>query len=1083
MITGRNYFRPVKIGGEDMFREISKKYMKRSRVKTLVLMILICLITVFMILGVGMLVNSNQLLKQADETYTTVGILEYTAGEYPYERGMKEESLKAIEKFPLKEIQNQKEVVAFRDSNLLMGYVDGVALSTFFDVAFYHYSVIEFQVLYGTEDGGFRCTLTKSYYSNAAKEGKTFGLSFRDQEEKEKFKIEIGHKYLASGDFRNENNLLMFRPAGVSALVDNSKLGTDIAGYPVVDLTNSPDYMKQEANRKAWQDICDFYKVQNGSFQIQASDSLKTNRDFYLGNNYLKKGNIWSDQDAKDGEKVCVLHIGIATLLNKNIGDQIDLNLHFSNDSSNYYNSYDSSSGFLQKDSYRIVGIYDSIQDETDPYIYLPAKSVKVIPNSQHHFYMGSVVIKNGCAQEFSKKIEPLMKDYFRITIYDQGYEQTAAPIKAMKTNAILIITLCGGCCVAILMLFANLFVNKQQESIAVMTALGTTKKDIRFYIMHGATTILGTGALVGCAIGFFSAKGIISVAYQLSQKAYKQDLRFSSLRMGVQLPFEGKIQSSLWVALLIGFILVAVGIVICQFAANKLIRMTANFGGNISKKKKKKKKEKVVQAACASKEVFKYEKIKITKASFFPGKKIFYAMKQSMRSIKRNGKTSSVLLLVSLAITLFIVFYNQGITVFENKLEKTYETANVDGYYATITSQQMDARGVNDEIRETLKFSHNVKKVYPSSTCKYEYVDKLAITGTKEEQQKELNRVLDVYAKLMEKPKGTFGMEARISKIRQAQELIATKNLERSKEFFQNTKPAVEYLDGYENFFEKKSLPQMKIDQKKEVLSEIKEKTIPVLLNQKFARSHDIKLNDVIMISKVVLINEGRDYVSNEQLCHVVGTYKSKTNGAGIYTLYKNGGLSISAQNPYEFDRFMEFSLGDSYINYSLDHVKDFTKLRNQLEQMGVSPVGVMGDTRTCFVIDDKKMVQAVDNIQNNISFMIMLRYALFLLVVFIGFISAFMTMRTRKTDIAIIRSLGTGKIRTFFMFFLEYAAIGLGGVLLALFILYLNMGPKIVGQFIYILIFYFSFLIGSGVCVARMNRKNVLSILSNAE
>ena len=113
----------------------------------------------------------------------------------------------------------------------------------------------------------------------------------------------------------------------------------------------------------------------------------------------------------------------------------------------------------------------------------------------------------------------------------------------------------------------------------------------------------------------------------------------------------------------------------------------------------------------------------------------------------------------------------------------------------------------------------------------------------------------------------------------------------------------------------------------------------------------------------------------------------------------------------------------------------------------------------------------------------MIMLRYALFLLVVFIGFISAFMTMRTRKTDIAIIRSLGTGKIRTFFMFFLEYAAIGLGGVLLALSILYLNMGPKIVGQFIYILIFYFSFLIGSGVCVARMNRKNVLSILSNAE
>ena len=1067
-----------------MFREISKKYMKRSRVKTLVLMILICLITVFMILGVGMLVNSNNLLKQADETYTTVGILEYTAGEYPYERGMKEQSLKAIEKFPLKQIQNQKEVVAFRDSNFLMGYVDGVALSPFFDVSFYHYSVIEFQVLYTTEDGGFRCTLTKSYYSNTAKDGKTFGLSFRDQKEKEKFNMEIGHKYVASGDFRNENNLLMFRPAGVSSLVENSKLGTDIAGYPVVDVTNSPDYMNQEANKKAWQDICDYYKVQNGSFQIQASDSLKTNRDFYLGNNFLKKGTLWSDQDAKDKEKVCVIHTGIASLLNKGIGDQIDLNLHFSNNSADYYNSYEPSSGFLQKESFRIVGIYDSIQDETDPYIYLPANSVKTLPSQQHHFYMGSVVIKNGCAQEYYQKVKPLMKDHFRMTIYDQGYEQTAAPIKAMRTNAILIITLCGGCCIAILMLFANLFVNKQQESVAVMTALGTTKKDIRFYIMHGASTIMGTGALVGCAIGFFSAKGIISVAYQLSQKAYEQDLRFSSLRMGVQLPFEGRITSSLWVAILIGFIMVAVGIVICHFAANKLIRLTANFGGNISKKKKKKKKkEKVVQAASAPKEVFKYEKIKITKASFFPGKKIFYALKQSMRSIKRNGKTSSVLLLVSLAITLFIVFYNQGITAFENKLEKTYETAKVDGYYATITSQQMDARGVNDEIRDTLKHSYNVKKVYPSSTCKYEYVDKVAITGTKEEQQKELDRVQSLYDKQMEKPRGKFGMEARISQIRGAEELIATTNLERSREFFQNTKPAVEYLKGYENFFEKKTLPQIKIDPKNEVLSEIREGTIPVLVNEKFARSHDIKLDDVIVISKVALYDRVEDYISNKQLCHVVGTYKSKTDGAGIYTLYQKGGLSLKAKNPYEFNRYMEFSLGDSYINYSLDHVKDFSKLRNQLEKMGVSPVGVMGVTRTCFVIDDKEMVQTVDNIQNNISFMLMLRYALFLLVVFIGFISAFMTMRTRKTEIAIIRSLGTGKIRTFFMFFLEYAAIGLGGVAIALVILYLNMGSQIVGQLVYILIFYLSFLIGSGVCVARMNRKNVLSILSNAE
>ena len=1067
-----------------MFREISKKYMKRSRVKTLVLMLLVCLITVFMVLGVGMLVNSKNLLKQADETYTTVGIMEYTAGEYPHERGMKEETVKAITNFPIQKLINQEEVVDFHKNQLMMGYMDGIALSPFFDVAFYHYSVIEFQVLYATNDGGYRCTLTKSYYSNTAKDGKTFGLSFRDQKEKEKFNLEIGHQYVASGDFRNENNLLMFRPAGVTSLVENSKIGEEIKGYPMVDITNAPGYMENAANKKAWQRICDLYKAQNGSFQMLATDSLKTNRDFYLGNNFLKDGKIWTDQEAENKEKVCVIHKGIASLLEKKVGDSIELDTHYSENSADYYNSYDPEKGFREHITYKIVGIYESIQEETDPYIYIPSASLKQLPQKQHHFYMGSVIIKNGQSQKYLDKIDPLIKDHFRITVYDQGYAQAAAPIKAMETNAILIIVLCGGCCVAILMLFANLFVNKQQESIAVMTALGTTKRDILFYVMHGAFTILGVGSLGGVLIGFISAKGIITMAYQLSQKAYKQDLRFSSLQMGVQIPFKGEIESSLLMAIIIGILMIGAGFLICYFTAKKIIRTTANFGGNISKKKKKKKKkEEVVQAASTPKESFSYEKIQITAASHVPGKKVFYAMKQSLRSIRRNGKTSGVLMVVAIAITLFIVFYNQGITSFEKKLDQTYETAKVDGYYSTITNQQMDARTINPELQELLKYAYNVKKVYPSSSCKYEYVDKIQLSGTVQDQQKEIARVRSAYDKQMERPSGAFGMESRLNQLFKAEDLTATKNLARSKEFFLNTKPVVKYLDGYENFFEKGQRKKSGEGEKDLVIKQMWESTIPVLISNKFCEKNKLKIGDVIMISKVVLVSDPPNYITEPQICHVVGVYQSKTNGMGIYTNYKNKGLTIRALNPVENNREETLQLGDSNINYQLTQVKDFKKLRDGLEKMGVTPAGVSGDARTCFVIDDKEMVQTVNNIQNNISFMKMLRYALFLLVFFIGFISAFMTMRTRKAEIAIIRSLGTGKYRTFFMFFAEYAVIGLVGVVIAVLILYANMGMNVVGQVGFILIFYFSFLIGSAVCVARMNRKNVLAILSNAE
>lgn len=249
-----------------MFREISMKYLKRSKLKTFISICLISFITIFFVLGVGMLVNSNLLLKQADRNFTTVGILEYIAGEYPQERSMKTTSEEEIGRFPLNKVVSQKEVLDFQNQHLMMGYVDNLALTPYFDVAFYHYSIIEFQVLYGTSDGGYRCTLSKIHYSNSAKDGNTFGLSFIDEAEKKKYNFQVGHRYIASGDYRNENNMLMFRPAGVSSIVPGSKLGSTFSDYPAVDITSDPSYMERTENKKAWKEISDYYRIQNGSF-------------------------------------------------------------------------------------------------------------------------------------------------------------------------------------------------------------------------------------------------------------------------------------------------------------------------------------------------------------------------------------------------------------------------------------------------------------------------------------------------------------------------------------------------------------------------------------------------------------------------------------------------------------------------------------------------------------------------------------------------------------------------------------------------------------------------------------------------
>lgn len=67
------------------------------------------------------------------------------------------------------------------------------------------------------------------------------------------------------------------------------------------------------------------------------------------------KGKIWSNQSSKKSEKVCVVYSGIASILGKEVGDTIEFSTHFSEQSSNYYNSYDEKTGFVEKNSYRIV--------------------------------------------------------------------------------------------------------------------------------------------------------------------------------------------------------------------------------------------------------------------------------------------------------------------------------------------------------------------------------------------------------------------------------------------------------------------------------------------------------------------------------------------------------------------------------------------------------------------------------------------------------------------------------------------------------------------------------------------------------
>lgn len=97
------------------------------------------------------------------------------------------------------------------------------------------------------------------------------------------------------------------------------------------------------------------------------------------------------------------------------------------------------------------------------------------------------------------------------------------------------------------------------------------------------------------------------------------------------------------------------------------------------------------------------------------------------------------------------------------------------------------------------------------------------------------------------------------------------------------------------------------------------------------------------------------------------------------------------------------------------------------------------------------------------------------------IGFLVSFLMTRVRKNELAVMRSLGTGKAGVFGTVFLEQALLCIGGIGLGMLLFAICFGTLpdmgLCG------IFALSYLLGCGICVYRMTRVNVMAVMMARE
>lgn len=1065
-----------------MIRKVSFTMLKRSKVKSLLLMLLLMATTLFGVIGVELFYCSNKLIKQADKEFTTLGVVEYTGGQYPDETSMDAETVETLKKVDVSKLKNHELVKGFFTKADLLGYLDGVDLSRFqYNLSNESNSIIEFRVSFITDEGDYRCAPHKLHYSRNGSKDLSFILSKEEVEMVGHEKLEKDHIYLAYGSLIMDDFHLLRNTGFREGIISTE----NIKEFPIVDVTDNPDYIEKSEEGKYWKQIIDYLEIQHSSIHVVATQTMDKMPNVFIGVYRLMEGRYFTDEEAKEGKKVCVLQDNTASSLGVGIGDKVPLKLIQSNDQTDFRGGFTIEEPFIDEAEYEVVGIYNIPQTEEDKIIFIPYNSVKNLNTEQVHYNIANISIKNGRAPEYEKAIRSLLTDGVRISFYDQGYAKTIAPIYAMRINSIFVMVLSFICMLGVILLFATIHISKQRESIAVMTALGTGRKLIMKHLSTGTYILAGIGCLLGGVLGYALSAMISQYIYSNSVKRYGEDLRFSSLTIGIQKIFHENIERSILVPVIVTILIFIIICLITRVYGSRLVKETYCFGG-VKSKKKKKKKEEVTGVTTIKSFEWEDREIRVTKDSYSEKRCRKFLMGHSLRAIWKNRNVSRLMIAIPLASAIFMMLFTNLIDDYRVRREEAFRTIPVDGYFATPYGKFANCKDVDKETKMMVLDSPKIKERYCSVSQRYEYIGKLP-----EDVSDDISKEFDVLSKMISDyefaraPESKVEMRELTNKQMKANCIVSTEDVNHSLDVLRGQDAHLSLQKEYKDMFKKMdgSVPVQNPDA-----------TLDMVVSTRFLEKNGLKVGDhlAIQILEKQISFEGEIIFRGYPIVGiVVGTYTASTGKEVMFTSMSKLAFPWLAYTRY--DPF--FSLDEvpdkknDVIFYADTIVFDFkdtqnlSSFREELAQSGMEPVGEIGKVRYSFIINDRELIQTVENLDNNIMLMSLLRYILFGLIVGIGFVSSYLSMRTRQKELAMIRSMGTGKVKTFLMFFYEQSTVTFVGIVIGLILSVLFIRRLSLVMVFLLVVLFACYMLGSALCIMKMNRTNILETLSTEE
>lgn len=787
------------------------------------------------------------------------------------------------------------------------------------------------------------------------------------------------------------------------------------------------------------------YSIANNTAVLTASNNITALEEFQQGNLYLSEGRF--PQTGEAG--VCIISGGMAENLTVGVGDTISLEILDSDPDERYKVSATGDQRSLE-----IVGITNPSSDYPNRLWVSDAESGFSAP--LFGYSLGMAVLDNRKAVQAAEELSALLPTGVQLTMYDQGYAAAARPIRAMESAAQAITLAAAFGALAVLVLFAFLFVGRQRETVGVLVSLGTPGGKIRLWLLSGASAVSGTAALAGAVIGSLALSRVVTVAMETAESLYNTDTRYSEAVVGLVKESEeiGAIPG--WPAPVAGLAVFFAALTLCLIFLRHARKENAPKKGQVS--------------------------VRVPKGRTSTGGR--GSLRFAALSARRGGRRSVVVVAAALVLTLFVSLLSASAQRWSDQIDSLYTDSVLDGRIVSLNGRKQTGLAISTRDIQQLWKSGYLRDISVSLGWHYE-----------ETAEQSLPSIFSSAFLQVD--------EAEAFRIRRLPTLSAVNSLSAAAEFYYTDRPEVRWLEGWdESCLSDDSHPSVTESiyaclYENEYLPS--DYTYPVLVGSRFLENNSQELGDTLTLKLYMFLYVGSDELLVEWPVsfRIVGSFTSVGEKDNVYAplslwcspewLYGEGDKEMPnrdlgrIQNVNDLERSFYFRSRFETCRFTLDSAYELENLRSWLAKQQYSQVGITNFNRITILLRDQNFVETVGGLNRYISFSNILFPVLFLVVGLMGFIISWLMVSSRRMELAVMRGLGASPRRAFASFFLEQAALCLLGCLIgvmAMTLLYPGVAVWQAGAG-----FLVCYLAGCSLSVLAAGRTNLMLLLSERE